>query len=132
MSRRSRPNPLAWLVVLLVLVAVLNAVAVIERLAGPLLLLAAVLVVWALARHRRPVPPGHPPTVIRGRAQDDAEVIRLRAEVAHLCAELDEARDTAHAAWQDATEPGGATVIGMRARLLADRLSGAHRLGGGQ
>jgi hypothetical protein len=126
-------------VALLVLVALLNAVAVVERLAGPLLVLAAVgLVVWAVAcRGRRPVPPGRPPNASPGRAEN-AELIRLLAENAQLRAELDAARDSAYAAWQDATdsdsrdatEPGSrdATVVDLRARLLRDARSGAGPL----
>jgi hypothetical protein len=110
MTRRSRRHsPLAWFVALLALVAVLNAVAVVERLAGPLLLLtAAGLVVWAVARRgRRPVLLARPPKVIQGHAED-AEVIRLRARVAQLSAELDEARESARMAWQDASDPDAA------------------------
>jgi hypothetical protein len=135
MTRHSRRNPLAWCVALLALVVVLKVVAVIEWLAGLSLLLAAAgLVVWAVARRGRcPVPPGHPPQVIPGRA-GDAEVIRLRAEVAQLRAELGEARESARRAWQDASDPdadhpGAQNPPDMRSRLLADQLSGVQRLG---
>jgi hypothetical protein len=133
MTRRSRHNPVAWFVALLALVAVLNVVAVIDRLAGPLLLTAAGFAVWSVARRdRRPVPPGRPLNVIQGHARD-AEVIRLHAEIAQLRAELDEARESARRAWQDASDPDAAVPgpqdqPGMRARLLADRLSGARPL----
>jgi hypothetical protein len=127
-GRRSRRghSPLAWLLALLALVVVLNTIAVLERLAGPLLMVAAVgLVVWTLVRRgHRPVPPGGPPEVIRGQMDSDAaEVIRLRDG-------LEAARGAAYAAWEDATEPGtrGASVLAPRARLLGDARSGARPL----
>ena len=132
---RQRHNPLAWLVALVALVAVLNAVAVLERLAGPLLGLAAVgLVVWAVARRsRHSLPPGPPPKVVRGRAGDgrDECIAQLEEENAQLRADLADARDMAHAAWDRASEPGGqdATVVDLRARMLRDPRSGAHPLG---
>jgi hypothetical protein len=128
MTRRRGHNPLALFVVLLVLAAVLNAVALIERLA-PLLLLAAVgLVVWALARRGRSLLP-RPPKVIDGQAED-SELERLRAEVIWLRRRLAETTYAAHAAWEQASEPGGqdATVVDLRTRLLRDARSGARPL----
>jgi hypothetical protein len=133
MTFRRRNNPVAWLVGLLALVAVLDALADIERLAVPLLVLTSVtLVVWRVTRQGRRSLPPHPPHVIEGLAEEGVEVIRLRAEVAQLRTDLAGAQEAAHAAWQDASEsdsPGP----DMRARLLADPLSGVRRLpGGGQ
>jgi hypothetical protein len=89
--------------------------------------------VWLAYRagRRRPVAPPRPPKVIQGRAED-AEVIRLRAEVEALRAERDQARESARAAWQEASEPGGAIVTGLRTRLLRDPRSGARPFGGAQ
>jgi hypothetical protein len=130
--RRSRHDPLAWFLALLALAAALNAVAVIERLAGPLLMAAAAgLAVRAITRRdRRSAPPGGPPKMIRGQAEDDAELVRLRAEVEALRAERDQARESERAAWERASEPDaqGATVVDLRARLLRDARSGARPL----
>jgi hypothetical protein len=132
MTFRRRNNPVAWLVGLLALVAVLDTLFVIERLAEPLLVLTSVtLVVWRVTRQGRRALPPRPLEVLHGLAEEGVEVIRLRAEVAQLRADLADAREAAHAAWQDASEPGGSgvTVVDLRTRLLSDPRSGAHSLG---
>jgi hypothetical protein len=136
-QRRSRRhNPLVWSAVLVALVMVLNAAALIERLLGPLLMAVCVGVgAWAVARVRRlPVPPGQPPKVIRGQAEDQAgrigHIARLEGENAKLRADLATAQDTAHAAWDQASEPPAQdpTVVDLRTRLLRDGRSGARPL----
>jgi hypothetical protein len=127
MTRRRGHNPLALFVALLVLAAVLNAVALIERLALPLLLAVVGLAVWALAQRRRPLPP-QPPKVVQGEPED-SELERLRAEVIWLRRRLAETTDAAHAAWEQASEPDqDATVVDLRTRLLRDARSGARPL----
>jgi hypothetical protein len=79
-----------------------------------LVLSVAGLLVWTLARHRRPLPP-RPPKVIRSRAEED-ELDRLRAEVEAL------RRRLAETTGQDAT------VVDLRTRLLRDARSGARPL----
>ena len=93
----------------------------------PLLVLAAAAA-YVLAR-RRVLPP-RPPKVIQGRADDDGEVIRLRADVEALRAERDQAQESARAAWEQASKPEVQAPLTARDRLLSDRLSGVHDLFG--
>jgi hypothetical protein len=82
------------------------------------------------AGQRRPGLPAGPGEA--GRPQPvagDGEAIRLRAEVAQLRADLASAREAAHAAWRDASEPDSPGPD-LRSRLLADPLSGARHLPG--
>jgi hypothetical protein len=131
-SRRRRRHPVAVILLGTVVLLTLDAMAWLTWALWHLLpLLAGLGCLWLAYRagQRRPASPPRPPKVIQGRAED-TEVIRLRAEVEALRAERDEARESARAAWERATEPGEATVTDLRTRLLRDPRSGARPLGG--
>jgi hypothetical protein len=132
--RRHRPSPVAWIVAA---AAVALAAVAAAHLAGFLAAAGAIGTAgYALGRRHRPVTlrpahlsPASPPVA------SAAELARLRAERERLAAELAEARASATAAWDAAASrppsPPRAAPAPLVDRLVADPLSGVHRLGPG-
>jgi hypothetical protein len=131
MRHRRRHGPIA-LIGLLALVIGLNVIMYyLAELVSWLLLAGVVVVLVQVRRTRRAV---SPPLVPPGPAVDVTEAVRLRAENDELRERLADAEESAHAAWDVASDRPPASRADRLSpdmdRLLSAPLSGARPLGG--